>query len=233
MIRYVGVGARRVRELFAAARKAAPSIIFIDELDAIGGKRSGRDQSYAKQTLNQLLVELDGFTAGEGVILIGATNFPESLDKALIRPGRFDRHIVVPLPDVHGRLAILRFHMRNILIDQKSVDIKILARGTIGFSGADLQALCNQAAVKASADNADSVRGSHFEWAKERIMMGAARKSAFVTEVDKLATAYHEGGHALVALYTKGAYPLQSVTVVPRGQALGYVRPPYPPFARC
>lgn len=219
---YVGVGARRIRELFAAARKAAPAIIFLDEIDAIGGKRSPRDQHYVKQTLNQLLVELDGFSPGEGVILIGATNFPESLDKALIRPGRFDRHIVVPLPDVRGRMQILTHHMRNVGYDKQNVDISMIARGTIGFSGADLQALVNQAAVKASADNAVSVRASHFEWAKERIMMGAARKSAFISEKDKLATAYHEGGHALVALYTPGAYPLQSVTVVPRGMALGY-----------
>ncbi|KAM0752871.1 ATP-dependent metallopeptidase Hfl [Meredithblackwellia eburnea MCA 4105] len=219
---YVGVGARRIRELFKAARKAAPAIIFIDELDAIGGKRSPRDQHYVKQTLNQLLVELDGFSPGEGVILLGATNFPESLDKALIRPGRFDCHIVVPLPDVRGRMKILQHHMKGIGYDKAGVDISTIARGTIGFSGADLQALVNQAAVKASADNASSVRAYHFEWAKERIMMGAARKSAYISDKDKLATAYHEGGHALVALYTAGAYPLQSVTVVPRGNALGY-----------
>ncbi|KAI5481691.1 hypothetical protein MNV49_002917 [Pseudohyphozyma bogoriensis] len=219
---YVGVGARRIRELFAAARKAAPAIIFLDEIDAVGGKRSPRDQHYTKQTLNQLLVEMDGFNPGEGVILIGATNFPESLDKALIRPGRFDRHVVVPLPDVRGRMQILTHHLQNIGYDKIGVDISTIARGTIGFSGADLQALVNQAAVKASADNASAVRASHFEWAKERIMMGAARKSAYITDKDKLATAYHEGGHALVALYTPGAYPLQSVTVIPRGQALGY-----------
>ncbi|KAK4053064.1 i-AAA protease yme1 [Microbotryomycetes sp. JL201] len=219
---YVGVGARRVRELFAAARKAAPAIVFIDELDAVGGKRSPRDQHFSKQTLNQILTELDGFTPGEGVILIGATNFPESLDKALVRPGRFDRHIVVPLPDVRGRMEILKHHMRKVNFDRQQVDVSTIARGTIGFSGADLQALVNQAAVKASVEGAKQVRAIHFEWAKERIMMGAARKSAYITDQDKLATAYHEGGHALVALYTKGAYPLQSVTVVPRGQALGY-----------
>ncbi|SCZ97663.1 BZ3500_MvSof-1268-A1-R1_Chr4-3g07348 [Microbotryum saponariae] len=219
---YVGVGARRIRELFATARKNAPSIIFIDEIDAIGGKRSPREQHYIKQTLNQLLTELDGFSPGEGVILIGATNFPESLDKALVRAGRFDRIVAVPLPDVRGRAEILKHHMRNIQFDRAQVDITTLARGTIGFSGADLQALVNQAAVKASSDHASAVRSSHFEWAKERIMMGAARKSAFISETDKLATAYHEGGHALVALYTKGAYPLQSITVVPRGNALGY-----------
>ncbi|BGP37913.1 i-AAA protease yme1 [Rhodotorula kratochvilovae] len=218
---YVGVGARRIRELFAAARKHSPAIVFIDELDAVGGKRSPKDQSFHKQTLNQLLTEMDGFASGEGIILIGATNFPESLDKALVRPGRFDRHVVVPLPDVRGRMEILKHHMRNVLFDKK-VDLSIIARGTIGFSGADLQALVNQAAVKASAEDADAVRPSHFEWAKERIMMGAARTSAFITPENKLATAYHEAGHALLALYTKGAYPLQSITVIPRGNALGY-----------
>ncbi|GAA5968173.1 hypothetical protein JCM11641_003757 [Rhodosporidiobolus odoratus] len=219
---YVGVGARRIRELFTAARKSSPAIVFIDELDAIGGKRSPKDQTFHKQTLNQLLTELDGFATGEGIILIGATNFPESLDKALVRPGRFDRHVVVPLPDVRGRMEILKHHMRNIRYDQDAVDTSIIARGTIGFSGADIQALVNQAAVKASAENASSVRGSHFEWAKERIMMGAARKSAYITPENKLATAYHEAGHALLAMYTKGAYPLQSITVIPRGNALGY-----------
>ncbi|GAA5914555.1 hypothetical protein JCM8208_001202 [Rhodotorula glutinis] len=218
---YVGVGARRIRELFAAARKQGPAIIFIDELDAVGGKRSPKDQSFHKQTLNQLLTEMDGFASTEGIILIGATNFPESLDKALVRPGRFDRHVAVPLPDVRGRMEILKHHMRNILYDKKT-DLSIIARGTIGFSGADLQALVNQAAVKASAENAEAVRPSHFEWAKERIMMGAARTSAFITPENKLATAYHEAGHALLALYTKGAYPLHLITVVPRGNALGY-----------
>ncbi|GAA5860530.1 hypothetical protein JCM3774_006199 [Rhodotorula dairenensis] len=219
---YVGVGARRIRELFTAARKNSPAIVFIDELDAIGGKRSPKDQTFHKQTLNQLLTEMDGFATGEGIILIGATNFPESLDKALVRPGRFDKHVVVPLPDVRGRMEILRHHMQSVQYDHKAVDISVIARGTIGFSGADLQALVNQAAVKASADNADAVRPSHFEWAKERIMMGAARTSAFISPENKLATAYHEAGHALLALYTKGAYPLHSITVIPRGNALGY-----------
>jgi len=179
--------------LFAAARKAAPAIIFIDELDAVGGKRSPKDQHYTKQTLNQLLVELDGFQPGEGVILIGATNFPESLDKALVRPGRFDRTVVVPLPDVRGRMAILHHHLRNILYDHKGVDISVIARGTIGFSGADLQAMVNQAAVKASADKANAVYARHFEWAKERQMMGSARHSAYIDPKNKLATAIHEG----------------------------------------
>ncbi|GAA6037100.1 hypothetical protein JCM8097_008733 [Rhodosporidiobolus ruineniae] len=219
---YVGVGARRIRELFAAARKNSPAIVFIDELDAIGGKRSTKDQTFHKQTLNQLLTEMDGFSNGEGIILIGATNFPETLDKALVRPGRFDRHVVVPLPDVRGRMEILKHHMKGIRFDAKATDISIIARGTIGFSGADLQALVNQAAVKASGEDADYVRPSHFEWAKERIMMGAARKSAYISPENKLATAYHEAGHALLAMYTQGAYPLHSITVIPRGNALGY-----------
>ncbi|CDO68314.1 hypothetical protein BN946_scf184799.g41 [Trametes cinnabarina] len=184
---FVGVGAKRVRELFATARKKQPAIIFIDELDAIGGKRSSRDQHYMKQTLNQLLVEMDGFLQNEGIIVIAATNFPESLD---------------PL-----RLV--------------EVDAMVLARGTVGFSGADLQNLVNQAAVKAARDGAKAVDLKHFEWAKDRIVMGAERKSTFISEEMKRMTAYHEGGHALVALYTEGAMPLHKVTCVPRGHALG------------
>ncbi|EIW66253.1 hypothetical protein TREMEDRAFT_35079 [Tremella mesenterica DSM 1558] len=217
---FVGVGAKRVRELFAAARKKAPAIVFIDELDAIGSKRSAKDQHYMKQTLNQLLVELDGFESSEGVIIIGATNFPESLDKALTRPGRFDRHVVVPLPDVRGRIEILKHHMSEVQFDV-DVDPSIIARGTPGMSGADLQNLVNQAAVKASKDGASHVQLKHFEWAKDRILMGAERRSHFVTEESKRATAYHEGGHALVALHTPGALPLHKVTIMPRGQALG------------
>ncbi|KAF8964682.1 ATP-dependent peptidase [Flammula alnicola] len=218
---FVGVGAKRVRELFAAARKKEPAIIFIDELDAVGGKRSSRDQQYMKQTLNQLLVEMDGFQQTEGVIVIAATNFPESLDQALVRPGRFDRIIAVPLPDIRGRVQILQHHMQGITVS-KDVDPKILARGTPGFSGADLQNMVNQAAIQASKLRAKEVGLEHFEWAKDRILMGAERKSQYLDEKDKLATAYHEGGHALVALYTDGAMPLHKVTCVPRGHALGY-----------
>ncbi|KAK1923181.1 ATP-dependent peptidase [Papiliotrema laurentii] len=217
---FVGVGAKRVRELFAAARKKAPAIVFIDELDAIGSKRSAKDQHYMKQTLNQLLVELDGFTQSEGVIIIAATNFPESLDKALTRPGRFDRHVVVGLPDVRGRIEILKHHMADVHADVE-VDPSIIARGCPGMSGADLQNLVNQAAVKASREGSTSVKLKHFEWAKDRILMGAERKSHFVTEESKKATAYHEGGHALVAMHTPGAMPLHKVTIMPRGQALG------------
>lgn len=218
---FVGVGAKRVRDLFAAARKKEPAIIFIDELDAVGGKRSSRDQQYMKQTLNQLLVEMDGFQQSEGVIVIAATNFPESLDQALVRPGRFDRIIAVSLPDIRGRVQILQHHMRGVTTS-KDVDPKVLARGTPGFSGADLQNMVNQAAIQASKERAHEVSLKHFEWAKDRILMGAERKSQYIDQTAKLATAYHEGGHALVALYTDGAIPLHKVTCVPRGHALGY-----------
>ncbi|KAI0336498.1 ATP-dependent metallopeptidase Hfl [Cubamyces sp. BRFM 1775] len=217
---FVGVGAKRVRELFATARKKQPAIIFIDELDAIGGKRSNRDQHYMKQTLNQLLVEMDGFLQNEGIIVIAATNFPETLDPALVRPGRFDKHVAVPLPDVRGRVQILQHHMKNVTTAPE-VDTMVLARGTVGFSGADLQNLVNQAAVKAARDGAKAVDLRHFEWAKDRIIMGAERKTTFISEEVKKMTAYHEGGHALVALYTEGAMPLHKVTCVPRGHALG------------
>ncbi|EJU00823.1 ATP-dependent metallopeptidase Hfl [Dacryopinax primogenitus] len=217
---FVGVGAKRIRDLFAAARKKQPAIIFIDELDAIGGKRSPRDQHYMKQTLNQLLVELDGFSQTEGVIVIAATNFPETLDHALVRPGRFDRHVAVPLPDIKGRVQILKHHMREVTADI-DVDAAIIARGTPGFSGADLQNMVNQAAIQASREGAKSVTLKHFEWAKDKILMGSERKSAYMPEDVKKLTAYHEGGHALVALYTQGAMPLHKVTCVPRGHALG------------
>ncbi|KAJ7632616.1 ATP-dependent peptidase [Roridomyces roridus] len=218
---FVGVGAKRVRELFAAARKKDRAIIFIDELDAVGGKRSSRDQQYMKQTLNQLLVEMDGFQQTEGIIVIAATNFPQSLDQALVRPGRFDRIIAVPLPDIRGRAQILKHHMKNV-ITSKDVDTKVLARGTPGFSGADLQNMVNQAAIQASKEHATEVALKHFEWAKDRILMGAEGKSRYIDPKNKLATAYHEGGHALVALYTEGAMPLHKVTCLPRGHALGY-----------
>ncbi|TFK54886.1 ATP-dependent metallopeptidase Hfl [Heliocybe sulcata] len=217
---FVGVGAKRVRELFAAARKKSPSIIFIDELDAIGSKRNARDSAYMKQTLNQLLVEMDGFEQGEGVVVIAATNFLEALDPALVRPGRFDRIVAVPLPDVRGRVQILKHHMKDI-VTSPEVDLTILARGTPGFSGADLQNMVNQAAIQASKQHAKEVTLKHLEWAKDRIIMGAERKSSYINDHVKKLTAYHEGGHALVALYTEGAMPLHKVTCVPRGHALG------------
>ena len=217
---YVGVGAKRVRELFANARSKAPAIIFIDELDAIGGKRNERDPAYVKQSLNQLLTELDGFSQDTGVIILAATNFPQLLDKALTRPGRFDRHVVVPLPDVRGRVAILKHHMKNVQIST-DVDESIIARGTTGFSGAELENLVNQAAVRASRNKAQKVGMIDFEWAKDKIMMGAERRSAVIQEKDKVMTAYHEAGHALVGMYTNGATPIYKATIMPRGQALG------------
>jgi len=217
---YVGVGAKRVRELFSNARSKAPAIIFIDELDAIGSKRSERDPAYVKQSLNQLLTEMDGFSQETGVIILAATNFPKSLDKALTRPGRFDRTVVVPLPDVRGRVEILKHHMKNVQI-ATDVDETIIARGTVGFSGAELENLVNQAAVRASRNHSKKVTMVDLDWAKDKIMMGAERKSAVIQEKDKIMTAYHEGGHALMALFTKGASPLYKVTIMPRGRALG------------
>ncbi|EKG13290.1 Peptidase M41 [Macrophomina phaseolina MS6] len=217
---YVGVGAKRVRELFDAAKSKAPAIVFVDELDAIGGKRNDRDHAYVKQTLNQLLTELDGFEQNSGVIFIAATNFPELLDKALTRPGRFDRNVVVPLPDVRGRAAILKHHMRNVQIGT-DVDAEVIARGTPGFSGAELENIVNQAAVHASKNKQKRVSMIDFEWAKDKVLLGAERRSAVIQQKDKIATAYHEGGHALVAMFTKHADPLYKATIMPRGHALG------------
>ena len=217
---YVGVGAKRVRELFANARAKAPAIIFIDELDAVGGKRNERDPAYAKQSLNQLLTELDGFSNETGVIIIAATNFPQLLDKALTRPGRFDRNVVVPLPDVRGRMQILKHHMKKTPIANE-VDISVIARGTPGFSGAELENLVNQAAVRASRNKSSTVSMVDFDWAKDKIILGSERRSAVIQEKDKLMTAYHEAGHALVGIYTQGCSPLYKATIMPRGQTLG------------
>ncbi|CAE7052626.1 unnamed protein product [Rhizoctonia solani] len=217
---YVGVGAKRVRELFETARKQQPSIVFIDELDAVGGRRNGREGQWSRQTLNQLLTELDGFSATEGVIVIAATNYPESLDNALVRPGRFDKKVAVPLPDIIGRTQILAHHMKGVKTDPE-VNVQILARGTPGFSGADLQNMVNQAAIQASREGHKVVGLKEFEWAKDKILMGAERKSSYITPKDKLMTAYHEAGHALAALYTPGARSLHKVTCMPRGHSLG------------
>ncbi|KAK9476044.1 peptidase family M41-domain-containing protein [Lipomyces japonicus] len=217
---YVGVGAKRIRELFATAKAKAPSIVFIDELDAIGSKRNSRDPAYAKQTLNQLLVDLDGFSQSLGVVFIAATNFPQLLDSALTRPGRFDKIVSVDLPDVRGRIAILKHHMKKVEI-ASNIDVESIARGTPGFSGADLQNLVNQAAIHASQLNATAVETSHFEWAKDKILMGAEKKTMVLTDRTRKLTAYHEAGHALAAMYTPGATALYKATILPRGSALG------------
>ena len=219
---FVGVGARRVRDLFRAAKAAAPCIVFIDEIDAVGSARNPKDQQNTRMTLNQLLTELDGFKKNEGVIVLAATNTPESLDKALVRPGRFDRTVAVPNPDVDGRKQILETHAEGVTLSP-AVDWDVIARGTPGFSGADLANLVNVAALRAALDGAQKVGMKQLEYAKDRILMGAERKSAVVAEENRRLTAYHEGGHALVALFTAGARPVHKATIVPRGQSLGMV----------
>ncbi|KAE9132737.1 ATP-dependent zinc metalloprotease FTSH 4 [Phytophthora fragariae] len=219
---YVGVGARRVRDLFESAKRKAPCIIFIDEIDAIGGTRKLKEQQAMKMTLNQLLVEMDGFDQNKGIIVIGATNFPDVLDNALIRPGRFDRHVTVDLPDVAGRKEILEFYAGKIPLCE-DVDLDVLARATPGMSGAELSNLVNEAALRASMKSADVVDMDAFEYAKDKILMGAERKSALITPESAKLTAYHEGGHALVAINTPGAHPVYKATIMPRGQALGMV----------
>jgi len=219
---YVGLGAKRVRELFEAAKKKSPCIIFIDEIDAVGGSRKLKDQSALKMTLNELLVQMDGFEDNNGIIVIGATNFMESLDQALLRPGRFDKHITVSLPDVGGRKEILEMYAKKTKLDA-DVDLNILARGTTGFSGAELHNLMNQAALKASVDGLASITMAVLEYAKDKILMGAERKTAVITKETARCTAYHEAGHALVAVLTEGAMPIHKATIMPRGQSLGMV----------
>ena len=220
---FVGVGASRVRDLFEQGKKNAPCIIFIDEIDAVGRHRGaglGGGHDEREQTLNQLLVEMDGFESNEGVILVAATNRPDVLDPALLRPGRFDRRVVVNWPDGKGREAILRVHTRKIPLAD-DVDLTVLARGTPGFSGADLANLVNEAALNAARYNRKTVTMADFELAKDKVMMGAARKSLMLSEADRRNTAYHEAGHALVAAFIPGADPLHKVTIIPRGMALG------------
>jgi cell division protease FtsH len=222
---FVGVGASRVRDMFEQAKKNAPCIIFIDEIDAVGRHRGaglGGGNDEREQTLNQLLVEMDGFEANEGIILVAATNRPDVLDPALLRPGRFDRQVVVPNPDVTGREKILRVHMRNVPL-AADVNVKTLARGTPGFSGADLANLVNEAALAAARRNKRMVAHHDFEYAKDKVMMGAERKSMAMSDEEKKNTAYHEGGHALVALTVPSADPVHKATIIPRGRALGMV----------
>jgi cell division protease FtsH len=220
---FVGVGASRVRDLFEQGKKNAPCIIFIDEIDAVGRHRGagmGGGHDEREQTLNQLLVEMDGFETNEGVILIAATNRPDVLDPALLRPGRFDRRIVVDRPDINGRLGILKVHVKNIPVAD-DVRLEILARGTPGFAGADLANMVNEAALIAARRDKKKVDMSDFEYAKDKVTMGVERKSLMLTDEEKKNTAYHEAGHAVVAAFLPGADSLHKVTIIPRGRALG------------
>jgi cell division protease FtsH len=220
---FVGVGASRVRDLFEQAKKNSPCIIFIDEIDAVGRHRGaglGGGHDEREQTLNQLLVELDGFNQNEGVIIIAATNRPDVLDPALLRPGRFDRQVVVPQPDVKGRLEIIKVHSKEIPLDE-DVNLELLARGTPGFSGADLANLINEAALLAARQSKSKVEMIDFESSKDKVMMGKERKSMIISEEEKNNTAHHEAGHALVAKLTPGPDPLHKVSIIPRGMALG------------
>lgn len=220
---FVGVGASRIRNLFREAKGNAPCVIFIDELDSVGGKRiESPMHPYSRQTINQLLAEMDGFKPNEGVIIIGATNFPEALDNALIRPGRFDMQVTVPRPDVRGRTEILKWYLNKIKFDV-SIDPAVIARGTVGFSGADLENLVNQAALKAAIDEKDMVTMVELEFAKDKILMGPERRSVEIDHKNKTITAYHESGHAIVAYYTKDAMPINKATIMPRGPTLGHV----------
>ncbi|MBF0416878.1 MAG: ATP-dependent zinc metalloprotease FtsH, partial [Magnetococcales bacterium] len=220
---FVGVGAARVRDMFEQGKKNAPCIIFIDEIDAVGRHRGaglGGGHDEREQTLNQLLVEMDGFESAEGVILVAATNRPDVLDPALLRPGRFDRQVSVPNPDIRGRTQILGVHMAKVPVDD-SVDVEVLARGTPGFSGADLANLVNEAALGAAQADKKLVDMEDFETAKDKVMMGKPRKSAIIPEHERRTTAYHEAGHAIVAASIPGTDPVHKVTIIPRGRALG------------
>ncbi|HIB45182.1 MAG TPA: ATP-dependent metallopeptidase FtsH/Yme1/Tma family protein [Candidatus Lambdaproteobacteria bacterium] len=220
---FVGVGASRVRDMFAQGKKHAPCIIFIDEIDAVGRSRGaglGGGNDEREQTLNQLLVEMDGFEVNEGIIVIAATNRPDVLDPALLRPGRFDRHVVVPTPDIKGRENILKTHSKNIELN-KEVNLNTIARGTPGFTGADLANLVNEAALWAARQDKDAVGNEDFEYARDKVMMGAERRSLMITDEEKETTAYHEVGHALVAVSIEEVDPVHKVSIIPRGRALG------------
>jgi cell division protease FtsH len=222
---FVGVGASRVRDMFDQAKKSAPCIVFIDEIDAVGRHRGaglGNGNDEREQTLNQLLVEMDGFEANEGIIIIAATNRPDVLDPALLRPGRFDRQVVVPRPDIDGREQILGVHMKKVPL-APDVDPRVIARGTPGFSGADLANLVNEAALLAARRGKRLVAMQEFEDAKDKVLMGTERKSMVMTEDEKRMTAYHEAGHAIVALHEPASDPIHKATIIPRGRALGMV----------
>ena len=222
---FVGVGASRVRDMFDQAKKSAPCIVFIDEIDAVGRHRGaglGNGNDEREQTLNQLLVEMDGFEANEGIIIIAATNRPDVLDPALLRPGRFDRQVVVPRPDIDGREQILGVHMKKVPL-APDVDARVIARGTPGFSGADLANLVNEAALLAARRGKRLVAMQEFEEAKDKVLMGTERKSMVMTEDEKRMTAYHEAGHAIVALHEPASDPIHKATIIPRGRALGMV----------
>ena len=220
---FVGVGASRVRDLFEQGKKHSPCIIFIDEIDAVGRSRGaglGGGNDEREQTLNQLLVEMDGFTPNEGIIVVAATNRPDVLDPALLRPGRFDRHVVVPRPDVQGRENILKVHTGEMELGEE-VDLQVIARGTPGFTGADLSNLANEAALWAARNDKDKVDMTDFEYAKDKVLMGGERRSMVITDDEKRTTAYHEAGHALVAVSLPECDPVHKVTIIPRGRALG------------
>ena len=221
---FVGVGASRVRDLFEQAKKSSPCIVFIDEMDAVGRQRGagiGGGHDEREQTLNALLVEMDGFDNSQNVIVIAATNRPDVLDPALLRPGRFDRQIVVDVPDVKGRLGILKVHTKNVIINHRKVDLESLAKGTPGMVGADIANIVNEAALLAARKRKRSIDMDDFEEAKDKVMMGVQRKSMILSDEEKEVTAYHEAGHALVAIRTKGADPVHKITIIPRGRALG------------
>ncbi|HEX8839455.1 MAG TPA: ATP-dependent zinc metalloprotease FtsH, partial [Sphingomicrobium sp.] len=222
---FVGVGASRVRDMFDQAKKSAPCIVFIDEIDAVGRHRGaglGNGNDEREQTLNQLLVEMDGFEANDGIIIVAATNRPDVLDPALLRPGRFDRQVVVPRPDIDGREQILSVHMKKVPL-APDVDARVIARGTPGFSGADLANLVNEAALLAARKGKRLVAMQEFEEAKDKVLMGTERKSMVMTEDEKRMTAYHEAGHAIVALHEPASDPIHKATIIPRGRALGMV----------
>lgn len=222
---FVGVGASRVRDMFEQAKKSAPCIVFIDEIDAVGRHRGaglGNGNDEREQTLNQLLVEMDGFEANEGIIIVAATNRPDVLDPALLRPGRFDRQVVVPRPDIEGRIKILEVHMKKVPL-APDVDARVIARGTPGFSGADLANLVNEAALMAARKSKRLVAMQEFEEAKDKVMMGAERRSMVMTDDEKRMTAYHEAGHAIVSIHEPASDPIHKATIIPRGRALGMV----------